>query len=502
MKVVSNATMIEIEKRAIDAGISAEELMCQAAEGIAHFIGDTIENNEIEKVVTLIAGKGNNAGDGYCTALILLEMGYQVNAYQLAPLSECSPLCKKYATEFKKAGGNLCVVKDLDDFELPFEGVILDGILGTGFKGKLSSLYQEVITAVNQAIVPIFAIDIPSGLNGDTGDVESVAIQADHTLFLGFPKTGFFISEGWNYVGRLVPIDIGIDLVNAQNIHSPFTMLSPMEVGTLIPKMERKRHKYQAGYVAGFSGSGGMMGASILSGMGALKGGAGIVKLIHFNHECVDSFNYPELIHKSFKAGEFHVLLEYVERAQAIYIGPGLGMLDETQHFVLRVLKEVKKPMVIDADALNILAMHKINPPKHAILTPHFKEAARLLHLKEPSMKELMLACQQYVNQHEVVLVLKGGPTFIFSPKHIPFVCPVGDPGMATAGSGDVLTGVIAAILTQMPTQPIESAALGVFLHGLAGECAADLKTSYSMIASDIIKSLHRAWALLLPFSK
>ncbi len=499
MKVISAKNMAALEKKAFERGASDDILMQRAALGVANILSFYVDSHNLEKKVTLLAGKGNNAADGFCAALFLLEEGFEVDAYQIAPLHECSPLCQKYGNAFKEQGGKIYFIQSAHEILLPESGVLLDGILGTGFKGKVSDPLIQIFDKINDSSVPIFSIDIPSGVCGDTGIVEDSAVVADYTLFLALPKKGFFFHQGWDHVGKLIYVDLGLDQKLIDETVAELEIVTIEDCHPLLPPVKRTRHKYQAGYVAGFCGSKGMMGAAALSGMGALRAGAGIVKIISLQEEAQNFLYYPELIHKNFGFNERSQILEYIAKANAIYLGPGIGQEKETEQFICWLLQHIDKPCVIDADGLNIMAKYSIKPPKEAILTPHHGEAVRLLNLsKDSSLEALLQACQAYVNLHEVVLILKGGPTFIFAKHHIPFVCAVGDPGMATAGTGDVLTGVLTGLLAQEYTGSYNVAKLGTYLHGKAGELAAEKKTSYAMIATDLLKMIYHAWNYLL----
>ncbi|MCH9633275.1 MAG: Bifunctional NAD(P)H-hydrate repair enzyme Nnr [Chlamydiae bacterium] len=490
--------MASIEKKALEEGFSGEDFMLKAAAGITDVIRAYAQAQSTAKKVTLFAGKGNNGGDAYCAALLLMKDGFEVEAYQVGSLDDCSDLCSKYAAAFQQCGGKIHKLDLPLEIELPEQGIILDGILGTGFKGAPTEQLDDIFDLINTSTVPIFSIDIPSGLAGDTGLVEGSAICADYTIFLGLAKTGFFVSNGWDHIGKLIYVDFGLEMRYLKEAPADFEMITAQECAALLPPIRSSRNKYQAGFVAGFSGSKSMIGASILSGMGALKSGCGIVKIVHLGDEIQKSTHYPELIHQTFSHDQMDQVNEYINKANAIYVGPGLGLSDQTQNFIEQLLKSVDMPCIIDADALNIMALKSIAPPKNAILTPHQGEAKRLLKLENCTQKELMAACQEYVELHKIVLILKGGPTFIFSSGATAAVCSAGDPGMATAGSGDVLTGILAALLAQMGPELVDVAKLGVYLHGKAGELAAEKNTSYCMIATDLLKSLYKAWEYLL----
>lgn len=479
MKVVRAGEMARIEKASIEAGASDEGYMLKAGEGIAARVESFVSEKELEKTVTLLVGKGNNGGDAFVAGTFLLNRGFHVEAFQVVPLKEASPLCQKHGKDFKG--------KMQEAFEP--KGVILDGLLGTGFQGTVEGKLQEVIEKANQSKLPILAIDIPSGVNGNTGEAR-VAINASETIYLGMAKRGFFVGRGYNHVGKLHPVDFGMEQKYLKEAEGVGYLINEKALPSLLPPLQRDRHKYQAGYVIAIAGSPGMPGAAMLSCLAALRTGAGIVRLFH--PEGMEKELAPsalELIRTPYKWGGDSAILEEGKRAKGCLIGPGVGKGEEMHTFLQGIVSKLHVPMVIDADALYHIKVF----PKGAILTPHHKE---MLHLLGADTIEHE-ACQTFADQSEVTVVLKGAPTWIFHPKRLPLIVPKGDPGMATAGTGDVLTGMIAALLAQ-GVQGRDAAALGVYLHGEAGEIAAHEKTSYDMIASDLIEALPSAFQTLL----
>lgn len=383
--------------------------------------------------------------------------------------------------------------------EFPSSGIIVDGLFGTGFHGVADEPYAAIIALANHSELPIIAIDIPSGLNGETGIAEGEAIVATETAFLGLPKTGFFLNDGWNHVGKLRYIDFGLPQQYIEECNTNFLMLSHDLLKPIMPTIKRNRNKYEAGYVVGLAGSPSMPGAAMLSSLASLRGGAGIVKLLHpAGMEAELSTSPYELIRVPYNHKDVNAIVDLMNKASATFVGPGMGQTPETKKLLLTVLPRLEKPCVIDADALNILAQEKAPIPKHAVLTPHHGEMMRLLHTTEKLRLDIptLEICRAFAEEHEITLVLKGGPTFIFHPGSPYIVNPTGDPGMATAGSGDVLTGLIASLLAQgLP--PKDAAALGVFLHGIAGEIACEDTSSHCMIASDIIFRFPEAFKIL-----
>jgi hydroxyethylthiazole kinase-like uncharacterized protein yjeF len=490
LKVVTPHEMARIEKLAYDAGISEATFMEQAGKAIAAIVEAFIEMMELDEVVTLLIGKGNNGGDAYVAGRHLIKHGYQVIAYPLCPLEDCGPLCREMGKKFVQSGGK--IQKQLFPFEP--EGVIVDGLVGTGFHGKAEGELAQAIIAANDAHVPKIAIDIPSGLNGTTGEVATVAIRADLTIYLGLPKMGFFLKEGWNYVGELVYASFGLEEKYIAEAKPEAHYINHNKIKKYLPPLSRTRHKYEAGYVLGIGGSPSMPGAALLSSYAALRSGAGIVRLFHPEGMEQLLSNAPyELIREGWdQKNEDKILLE-AQRAKAAFLGPGMGRDQKTKQAVKSLLAHLKIPCVLDADVLYFLSESPSwKLPPHIVLTPHHGEMQRLLgKTKEQSFE--LVDCQDYVEDKQVILVLKGAPTFIFHPGDRPSIIAAGDPGMATAGAGDVLTGMIAALIAQ-GMSCLDGAIVAVALHAISGELAAGDLTSYCMTASDIIDYLPEAF--------
>lgn len=492
MKVVSAKTMAMLESISYQQGCNEMDFMEEAGYGIAEVVKKYIEQNNLLKEVVLLCGKGNNAGDGFVAACYLMDQGYKVYTIQPESIDNCSALCRRNRSRYEKKSGLF-----FECFEkIQAGGVILDAIFGTGFKGQVKEPYFSLIQAANKSGKPILSIDIPSGLDGNTGDVESCAIQASVTIFLGLPKTGFFFGKGWNCVGQLKGVDFGLPAAIMENTVPAFELIIESEIAKQLPEVVRNRHKYQAGYAAGLAGSPTMPGAAMLSSLAALRGGSGMVKLLHPRGMEAELAASPyELIKIPYEYNQnYGDIIDWMNKAQAIFVGPGLGRTEAVRQLLQQVIPHLNKPCVIDADALTLLSENSFDLPSHAILTPHLGEMQRLLKSSFPLIlnNELLEVCQNYAEENNATLVLKGAPTLIFHPGVSVLVNPTGDPGMATAGSGDVLTGLIASLLSQGLSQR-NAAALGVYLHGLAGEYAAQEHTSYCMIATDLIANLSRA---------
>ncbi|MBA3816192.1 MAG: NAD(P)H-hydrate dehydratase [Parachlamydiaceae bacterium] len=496
MKIISSKKMSQLESLALRNGFSAADFMEEAGSGVALVVHDYVEKNNLDRIIILLCGKGNNAGDAYVAGIDLMRLDYEVYALTVLPIEDSSPLCKINFERFINEGGRLAGVA----FEFPANGVIVDGLFGTGFHGIAEEPYASLIRRANNSQLPIISIDIPSGLNGETGTAEGDVIIASETAFLELPKTGFFLNEGWNHIGKIRYVNFGFPKEYIEDCEPDLIMLSEDILKPLLPRVKRNHHKYERGYVVGLSGSPGMPGASILSSTAVLRGGAGIVKLMHPEGMQAELGTSPyEIIKVPYHYNAPQDIVSLMNQASATYIGPGLGVTQETRQMLRLVLPQLNKPCVIDADALTIISEEEISLPPHTILTPHLGEMMRLLKLSAiPQISmEFLKTCMQYAEKHHVTLILKGGPSFILHPGSPIMVNPTGDPGMATAGSGDVLTGLIAALLSQNLSCK-DAASLGVFLHGLAGEHAAEELTSYGMLASDITFHFPEAFRFIM----
>jgi len=488
MRVITSEEMARIEKLAYAAGEQELDFMQAAGAGIADCLLHWISP---EHRVSFLCGKGNNSGDGYVAALQLHRKGIATVVYQLTAIENSTALCQQQHGRFLEAGGTVRELTTASEKLFHDSDLIVDALFGTGFHGSASGIFAEMIDRANQSGVPIVAVDIPSGLNGTTGKVEGVAIQASMTLYLGLPKIGFFVESGWSHVGALWGIDFGLKTEFVEQAIPICELLDESSVGQLLPPIRRDRHKYEAGVVFGFAGSPLMPGAAALASKAALRAGAGLVRILDQNPS--NPHLSPEIVRVA--ASEKLYEEELFQQASALFVGPGWGRDESARQLFEHLLPQIRVPVVFDADALFFLSEKGTVPCKAAVLTPHLGELRRLLGLSERLSvnAELLVKCQQYVEEHQVTLVLKGAPSWIFHPGSVPKASPKGDPGMATAGSGDVLTGVIAALLAQ-GADPLDAAIVGVYIHGMAGEFAAEEKSSYGMIASDLVEYLPAAF--------
>ncbi|MCX6990389.1 MAG: NAD(P)H-hydrate epimerase [Chlamydiae bacterium] len=281
IRVVTADEMARVEKLSVEAGSSEAAFMEKAGIGVANAVADFLAIHPQNKQVTVFAGKGNNGADAYVAAVHLLQKGYDVEVYQLYGYDVCSPLGQVQSDRFAKIGGVIHPLQNHNDGLLAIKGVVIDGLVGTGFKGKATELLAEAIEKINASTATIFSIDIPSGLCGNTGAVGSVAVGADFTIYLELPKLGFFLDKGWDHVGKLIAVSFGLPKTFLQQAKVSAYLATELAMKEWLPPVKRTRHKYDAGYVLAIAGSESMPGAAILSSSATLHAGAGMVRLYH-----------------------------------------------------------------------------------------------------------------------------------------------------------------------------------------------------------------------------
>lgn len=433
--------------------------------------------------LTVLAGIGNNGGDGYVVARLAHAAGLSVRVLQIGDAERLRGDAAASCTAYRNAGGQIET-----DQSLPRDtDLYVDALFGTGLERPVTGQWAKVITALGDQRAPVLALDMPSGLHSDTGCVLGVAVKASATVsFVGL-KQGLFIGAGPEYCGDLHFSALDIPAaVYAREILSLRRMDWAQQAAALKPR-SRVAHKGDFGHVLIVGGAPGMSGAVRLAGEAALRAGAGLVTIAtHPQHAHWMNQDRPELMVVEVACADDLVAL--IERADVIAIGPGLGQGDWGRQ-LWEYTHTLSLPLVVDADALNLLAATPISGPNW-VLTPHPGEAARLLGVSTSEIEQDRLAASaQLQERYGATVVLKGAGTLVRGPSHRPpAVCSDGNPGMATAGAGDVLTGVIAALRGQgMDAE--QAACTGVCLHAAAGDRAAQMGER-GLIASDIIAAL------------
>jgi hydroxyethylthiazole kinase-like uncharacterized protein yjeF len=453
----------------------------------------------------VFAGPGNNGGDALAVARLLAEKGYRVEAYLFNTADKISDECKQNR-DLLAVMENITFTEIIQKFIPPHlseEQVIVDGLFGSGLNKPLTGGFAGVVKYINASPAKVVAIDIPSGLNGDGNRFDvypNIIIKADLTLTLQLPKLAFYFSENENILGEWEVLDIGLSKEGIEKTATNFSMLEEEEVKAIMRPRKKFAHKGDFGHALLIAGSYGMAGASVLTARACIRSGVGLLT-VHAPSENVPILqtSVPEAMVESDIDQYVFSTPTYSDDYQAIGIGPGLGLKEETVSALLEQIKECQSPMVLDADALNILSLHKEALPMlpvDTILTPHPKELERLTGKCSDSYERLQKAIELACATKSYI-VLKGAYSAIVSPDGCCLFNPTGNPGMATGGSGDVLTGIILALLSQGYSGK-EAAIIGTYVHGLAGDIAASKWGMIGMTATSIVDALPSAWKQLI----
>lgn len=450
--------------------------------------------------IVIFAGQGNNGADALAIARLLIDEAYRVETYLFNPTEHLSFECE----ENKQRLLNIDRIEFSEvvaDFIPPVLGerdVIIDGLFGAGLNRPLTGGFAAVVNYINQSDATVVSIDIPSGLFGEDNrknDLESI-IKADLTLTFGFPKLAFLLPENRLYVGEWKILDIGTHPGAIDSIETPYSLIVEEDIASVLQPRHRFAHKGSFGHALLIAGSRGKMGAAILAARACMRTGVGLLT-VHIPQRAEQIFQtvLPEAM-LSFDPNQDHfTTVPETAPYSAIGIGPGLGQHLESAAALERILQPGKDPVVLDADAINLLSCNNdlLNRiPPRSILTPHPKEFDRLVGESNTSFERLQKA-RSFASEHKLCVVLKGAYTAICTPGGYVYFNSSGNPGMATAGSGDVLTGIILSLLAQK-YEPETAAVAGVFLHATAGDLAAVYRSEESMIASDIIDMLGKAF--------
>ncbi|MGD9162934.1 MAG: NAD(P)H-hydrate dehydratase [Desulfobacteraceae bacterium] len=504
MRLVTASEMREMDSMTInEAGIPGVVLMENAARSATRVFLDHFNPSEGSSIV-IICGKGNNGGDGYVMARHLHEKGMIVTVGITGEKSAISGDALVNLKIIEKLGLEITEITDDEALQALQDKLIecsyiIDGLLGTGLNSSVRGIYKKVIEIVNLSGKPVMSIDIPSGLNADTGQIMGVSVRADLTVTFGFPKPGQLVYPGAEVVGRLVNIDIGIPGLISNRFESSHRLIGPEDFISDICIDKRDVHKGTRGHLLILAGSTGKTGAATLTAMGALRAGAGLVTVgvpesLNPIMECklTEAMTVPlaetEEGTLSLKAEDDIFML--LSGKTALAIGPGLSTNPETVKLVCKIIKKCELPVVIDADALNALSMTPGSLEfldEKKILTPHPGEMGRLtgLETREIQANRLKIS-REFTQKWHSHLVLKGAGTIVADPKGVLHINPTGNPALATGGTGDVLTGIISGLLARGLSE-IKASTAGVYLHGLAADYFTEQNGESGLIATDLL---------------
>ncbi len=504
MKTISSADIRELDRRTIEEfNIPGDLLMERAGQGVAEITLDILQSRMADTVL-LIAGIGNNGGDVFAAASFLAEAEVDVTVWICGSKRKIKGDAEYHLKKMIRRGIHPVEVSKDEDLDLErTPAVIVDGLLGTGAQGAPRGFMSKLIDFVNEEALRSFvlSIDIPSGVDADTGIAEGSAVRANLTATMCLPKTGLIRPEAVPYVGTIEVIDIGIPAELKERVPTCPDAELIDRANLLIPFRGNETHKGNHGHVLLIGGSIGFTGSIAMAARAALRSGAGLVSVLTPEkvYPIVAQAAGPEIMVHPFSAtalqhsasrSEDDLILSLLKKCDALCVGPGLGHHPE---FIEQLLKDCSVPLILDADALCV-APEKIGSAKcPMVLTPHPGEFERLFGAP---VTDRWAQTRAAADQTGKTIVLKGAGTVVAAPNYKMGVNMSGNPGMATGGSGDVLAGIISALLGR-GMKPFEAAITGVHLHGLAGDIAAEDMTQEAMIATDIIRSLPDAFRMI-----
>jgi ADP-dependent NAD(P)H-hydrate dehydratase / NAD(P)H-hydrate epimerase len=506
MYVVTATEMRELEQLTIEHyGTPSHVLMERAGAGATEVLLNAFPHVRTASVL-VFAGKGNNGGDGFVIARLLKKQGIACEVFLGAKKAEMTGDALRNLTAFLRLRGRVTEITDPTQCDFIQQklgpcGLIVDALLGTGLNAPVRGLMAALIALINASRVPVLAVDIPSGLDADRGTPLGSAVKATLTVTFAYPKLGLVGAPGLTHVGRLEVIDIGIAPEALAAITPQTALLTKEEMGACLRERHADVHKGDFGHLLVVAGARGKSGAALMSGGAALRIGTGLVTLggpaslnAVFSTALMEAMTVP-LPERPDGSLSFdaRTMAEAVQGKSAIAFGPGVGVSADTIGLLRWLLTQSEQPLVIDADGLNCLATDP-NLVREAkmpvVLTPHPGEMARLVKSSTAAVQERRLEiARAFAVQYHCYLVLKGARTVIATPDGKAWINPTGNPGMASGGMGDVLTGIISGLLAQ-GYPPTNACCLGVFLHGSVGDRAAQEKGGIGILARDLIEQL------------
>jgi ADP-dependent NAD(P)H-hydrate dehydratase / NAD(P)H-hydrate epimerase len=507
MKIVSAAEMREIDRVTSERfGVPSLTLMESAGSAVAEFL---LSKYPQEKRIGVICGKGNNGSDGFVTARKLIEAGREVIVVLLAEpgdlRGDAAEMFERmtHAPTIARSNDELVAAKHL----LNEQHLLVDAILGTGFRPPVSGLYAEAIAAINAAGLPVVAVDIPSGADADVMGAQTGAIaRADAIVTFTAPRPAHVFGGLTDGPTVIAPIGSPEEAIRSS---LRLNLITPRDIAALIGPRPREANKGSFGHVLVIGGSVGKAGAAAMAGMSALRAGAGLSTIATPKSvlSTVAGF-HPEVMTEpcaeteggtiSLRALEYAHMDNLVKGKTVLAIGPGISRHAETAEFVRTVVQKYLTAMVLDADGLNAFegASEKLNGKGRAlVITPHPGEMARLTGLSIPQVQRDRIGiARSFAREHDVIVVLKGHRTLIAQPDGEVWVNTTGNPGMATGGTGDILTGMVAGMIAQNSSRILEAVTAAVHLHGVAGDVACETMGEQSLVATDLIKALPEAF--------
>jgi len=495
--------MREFDRRAVEEfGVPSIVLMENAGKHVfkaaCHLLGDVNGQR-----VSIVAGRGNNGGDGFVAARLLKEAGALVTVFLIGNTSEVKGDAAVNLDILLTTGMEITPITPSTQLTGLFANshLIIDAIFGTGLKGDITGLPAQVIENINSANCPVISVDIPSGLDADTGEILGVCVKANCTVTFALPKIGLVLRPRPE-IGKLIVDDIGIPQQLFDEIDVEVT--TPEWVASRLPARPVDSYKGTFGNAVIIAGSSGLTGAAAMASEAAIRSGVGLCTLgipaslqdiMAIKLTEVMTRGLPETENRTLSSSALKPALELCEKATSVILGCGLGRHPETSKFVKQFVQQIGKPMVIDADGLNSLAGADVLEKAHGeiVITPHTGEMSRLLGTNTAEIEyNRMDAVRKAASRFHCIAVLKGARTLVANPSGRVFINPTGSPSLATGGTGDVLAGTIGSLLAQ-GMDPFEAAVSGVYIHGIAGEIVGSKIGVAGAIASDVIRALPEA---------
>jgi hydroxyethylthiazole kinase-like uncharacterized protein yjeF len=499
MKLLTSQQIRDIDQYTIKhEPIASINLMERAALQLCQFI---VENFESDTPITLIAGPGNNGGDAVALARLLNAEGYKTELIMADFGSERSEDCQKNFDRIKKEGIVQFSIwtKEQEFPKIPENNLIIEGIFGSGLTRSVKGFPAEIINYINSLPNEVFSIDIPSGLfSEDNSNNDGAIIKANYTVSFEFPKVAFLLPENEYYVGEWHTKSIQLHPDAIKNAQTELFFTNQ----TNLPRLQKRRkfaHKGDFGHALLVAGSYGKTGAAVLAAKGALRSGLGLLS-IHIpqsSYEILQT-SVPEAMVVIDETEQMYCQKNELEKFSVIGIGPGIGQKKSMQDAIHLLVKNTNTPMVLDADALNIISKHKEwldEIPANSILTPHPKEFDRLTQKHETNYERIKSA-QTLAKKHSLIIVLKGAYTAVVNTNGHIFFNDTGNPAMAKGGSGDVLTGILLSLVSSGYT-PFEAARIGVYIHGLSADIGLKKQSIESLTATEIINHLGEAYNII-----
>lgn len=520
MKLATADIIKEIDRAAVeDYGMAALQLMENAGRALAEAVIKEVENDATpsgNRRVLIIAGKGNNGGDGYVAARHLYNAGLDVMVFSLAMSKELKDDAAVNARIWARMGGataGILTKSDINKHASTFRHayIIVDAIFGVGLTKPIKGVYAEVIEFVNSLGKLVVAADVPSGIDAETGGVMGVAIRASLTVTMAMSKPGLYQYPGKEYTGRIVVADIGAPagLISQVGAASRYNLITADDVSALLRRRKADSHKGSYGHLLSLAGSSGKTGAACLCATGAMRVGAGLVTIalpqslehiMEVKTTEVMTIGLPETPEHTVGEVSFDAICAAANGKAAFVIGPGIGVNQDVAALIRRLLKVFNSPMVIDADGLNAFAgcLGELrNAKSERVLTPHPGEMARLLNITTQDVQaDRVGAASRLSNMTGAVVVLKGAATIIAAPDEQIYINSTGNAGLATAGTGDVLSGMIGGFLSQ-GYDAVSAALCAVFIHGRAADEIKEIDGETGMMAQDLLSVLPRVIASL-----